>query len=139
MTTFLSNSSARLEAHGDSHLGAENRKTLDLLHKQCAIFREWRNKKLAHLDLVTAMKSAPNPIPGVSRQMVEDALKTLRHYLNAIEAHYNDSEVGYEDFLMSSDGEALVAVLRAGLRYEELVQERKVPLDDWRQGQWHDA
>jgi hypothetical protein len=130
---------AQLDAHGDAHLAAANRKTLDLLHTQCQVFREWRNKKLAHLDLATAKKSSPNPIPGVSRQMIEDALKTLREYLNAIEAHYNDSEMGYEQFLMSSDGDALVGVLREGLRYEELMKEGKVPFDDWRQGKWHDA
>jgi hypothetical protein len=39
--------------------------------------------------------------------MVEDALLTIRTYLNAIEAHYNDSEVKYEHFVMTSDGEAL--------------------------------
>lgn len=130
---------ARLEANGDPTFAAENRKTLDLLQKQCEVFRQWRNKKLAHLDLATAMKSSPNPIPGVSRQMIEDALKTLRDYLNAIEAFYNDSEMGYEDSLMSSDGEALVAVLRAGLRYEELVKDGKVPYDDWQKGDWHDV
>jgi|GEM_PF-3329175 len=71
--------------------------------------------------------------------MVEDALLTIRTYLNTIEAHYNDSELGYEHFVMTSDGEALVATLRAGQRYEELVQERQIPFDDWRKGKWHDA
>ena len=71
--------------------------------------------------------------------MVEDALLTIRTYLNAIELHYNNSEWGYEHFIMTSDGDALVATLRAGLRYEELVQERKLPYDDWQHGMWHDA
>lgn len=129
----------QLELHGDSTLASRNRLTLNKLHSQCVTFRDWRNKQLAHMDLLTAMKSSPNPLPGVSREMIEDALSTLRDYLNAIEQHYNNSEYGYEHFIMSSDGEALLATIRAGLRYEELLQERKIPFDDWRNGQWHDA
>jgi hypothetical protein len=53
--------------------------------------------------------------------------------------HFNNSEWGYDHFIMTSDGDALVATLRAGLRYEELVQERTLPYDDWRRGKWHDA
>jgi hypothetical protein len=71
--------------------------------------------------------------------MIEDALGTVRRYLNAVELHYNDSEWGYEHFIMNSDGETLIATLRAGLRYEELVRDEKVPYDDWRQSKWHDA
>ena len=40
---------------------------------------------------------------------------------------------------MSSDGAALVGILRYGLRYEELLSEQKVPFDDWQKGKWHDA
>ena len=85
------------------------------------------------------MKVGASPLPGVSRQMIEDALISVRTYLNAIELHYRNSEVGYEHFIMTSDGEALLATLRAGLRYEELVQEQKIPFGDWRSGKWHDA
>ncbi len=129
----------RLQAHGDTMLAQQCRNTLDTLHSQCASFRLHRHKKLAHLDLSTALRTPAQPLPGVSRQMIEDALLTIRTYLNAIEMHYNESEWGYEDFIMQSDGDALVATLRAGLRYEELIHERKLPYDDWRHGKWHDA
>jgi HEPN superfamily AbiU2-like protein len=130
---------ARLQTYGDAELAYECGRTLDSLHMQCGPFRTWRHKKLAHLDLSTALRSSTQPLPAISRQMVEDALLTIRTYLNAIEMHYNNSEWCYEDFIMSSDGDALIATLCDGLRYEELVQERKLPFDDWRQGKWHDA
>lgn len=130
---------ALLKAHGDTTLAQQCRKTLDTLHTQCVAFRHRRHKKLAHLDLSTALRTSRQPLPGVSRQMIEDALLTIRTYLNAIEMHYNNSEWGYEHFIMGNDGDALVATLRAGLRYEELRQERKLPHDDWRHGKWHDA
>lgn len=129
----------RLELHGDPALALKDRGILDALHVQCTLFRERRNKKLAHFDLTTSLNLAAVPLPGVSRQMIEEALKSVRDYLNAIEAHYNDSEIGYEHFLTSSGAEALVATLKAGLRYEELVQANAISWDDWRRGAWHDA
>jgi hypothetical protein len=71
--------------------------------------------------------------------MIEDALETVRDYMNTIEAHYNDNEWGYEHFILNHGSAALLATLRAGLRYEELVQERALPHDDWRKGKWRDA
>ena len=104
----------------------------------CEPFRMRRNKKLAHLDLETA-RAIENPLPGISREMVEKALLQVRTYLNRIEQYYNDAEFGYEHFLLKSDGDQLIAVLKDGLRYEELVQERVIDLHDWRKGKWSDA
>lgn len=130
---------ARLAAHGDQALAAQTRSVLDTLHSKCKPFRAWRNKQLAHLDLTTAMKSSPDPLPGISRQMIEEALALVREFMNKIERHYRDSEVGYEGFIMQSAGEALVGMLRYGLRYEELLKERTISYDDWHHGKWHDA
>lgn len=130
---------ALVDTHGDQTLAAQTRLVLDQLHSKCEPFRVWRNKRLAHLDLTTAMKSNADPLPGISRQMIEDALSLVREFMNKIEGHYRDSEVGYEHFIMHSDGEALVAMLRSGMRYEELLKEEKISYDDWHHGKWHDA
>lgn len=130
---------SHLQLHGDATLAAECRAILDKLHSQCQVFRVRRHKTLAHLDLPTALKQLPQPLPGVSRQMIEDALKSVREYMNAFEAHYNNSEWGYEHFVLNHGAGSLLATLRAGLRYEELVQQRALPFDDWRKGKWSDA
>ncbi len=130
---------SRLGAHGDQKLAARTRSILDELHSKCEPFRVWRNKQLTHLDLTTAMKSSPDPLPGISRQMIEEALGLVRKYMNQIEGHYRNSEIGYEHFIMRSDGEALVAMLRYGLRYEELLKDRTISFDDWHHGEWYDA
>ncbi len=130
---------SRLGAHGDQKLAARTRSMLDELHSKSEPFRSWRNKQLAHLDLATAMKSSPDPLPEISRQMIEEALGLVRKYMNKIEEHYRDSEIGYEHFIMQSDGEALVAMLRYGLRYEELLKDRTISFDDWHYGKWYDA
>ena len=92
-----------LVTYGDPGLAAECRALLDELQSKCEPFRTWRNKRLAHLDLTTAMKSGLDPLPGISRQMVEDALAIVRDYMNKIEGHYSQSKFAYEHFLMRSD------------------------------------
>lgn len=129
----------RVEAQGEPQLVVTLRTLLDDLHKKCQSIRVRRNKSLAHLDLSTAMQSTSNPLPGISRQMVEDALAIVREYMNAIERHYDDSETGYEHFIMSSDGDALVSILKYGLRYEELLKAGQVSWSDWHEGKWKDA
>lgn len=130
----------RVEKQGEAGLQSTLRQILDELHQKCQVFRTWRNKRLAHLDLTTAMQSTLNPLPGVSRQMIEEALELVRRYLNTIQIHYEEGETGYEHFIMSaSDGEALISMLKYGLRYEELLQERKVEFNDWQESNWKDA
>jgi hypothetical protein len=129
-----------LGALGEQALATRTRAILDDLHKACAAFRVWRNKRLAHLDLSTAMKSTSDALPGVSRKMIEDALHLVREYLNTIQRHFDDSEVGYEHFIMrAGDGAGLIAVLKAGLRYEELARQEKIGWDDWMHNPWRDA
>jgi hypothetical protein len=130
---------SQLNAHGDPGLSAQCRSTLDALLTKCAAFRERRHKQLAHLDLATSLKLSSQPLPAISQSMIEDALKSVRDYMNAIEGHYNDSEWGYEDFIMRDGADTLLITLRDGLRYEELVQERTLEFDDWRKGKWSDA
>jgi hypothetical protein len=130
----------RIEKRGEPNLQATLRQILDQLKQKCVPFRTWRNKRLAHLDLTTAMKSTPNPLPGVSRQMVEEALELVRKYLNAIEINYDKSETGYEHFIMTAtDGEALISMLKYGLRYDQLIRERKIAIRDWEESDWKDA
>ena len=123
----------------EPHLAARLKKLLDTLDDKCRDFRAWRNKRLAHADLVTAMQSGVHPLPGISRQMIEDALTLIREYMNTIEGHYCNNRVAYNLFIMNKDGHALVSILIDGLRYRELQGERKIPYDDWSQNQWKAA
>jgi hypothetical protein len=130
----------RVEKLGQAGLQSTLRQILVELKQKCQPFRIWRNKRLAHLDLTTAMQSTLDPLPGVSPQMIEEALELVRRYLNAIQAHYGDGETGYEHFIMTaSDGEALVSMLKHGLRYGQLVEQRKIGFDDWEKSNWKDA
>jgi len=130
---------AKLDQFGDPKVATKCRTLLDAIQDQCQIFRVRRHKTLAHLDLRTALKQLPAPLPGVSRQMISDALKSTRDYMNLIDLHYNHSEMAYEHFIGHEGAPSLLATLRAGLRYDELIKTRALPQDDWQQGQWSNA
>jgi len=130
----------RVEDQGERQLSADLRKLLDDLYDKSQDFRTWRNKRLTHLDLNTAMQSNTNDLPVIYRQMIEDTLRLLRNYMNTIEVHYCHRETDYDNFHMSSsDGEALVFMLKFGIRYKELLKDHKLPFDDFEQSQWWDA
>jgi len=93
---------------------------LNKLEKGCQPFKTWRDKKLAHFDFPTSMNISSNPLPDVSVEMIEDALALVREHMDLVEPHCYGADVGYEHFFMHLDGEALIAVLRDGMRYEEL-------------------
>jgi hypothetical protein len=129
----------RMEALGEQQLSSQLRKLLDNLDTKCEAFRTHRHARLAHLDLDTAMKGGAKQLPSVSRQMIEDALLLVREYMNTIERHYLQSETGYQHFIMHTGSEALVTMLKFGLRYDELVREQKISWKDFQDWHWKDA
>lgn len=129
----------RVEARGGKQLISTLRKLLDELHGKCQPFIAWRNKRLAHLDLNTALRVDSNSLPDISRQMIEDAMHLMREYMNTIERHYCNDPMGYEYFWMNGDGEALISMLKYGISYKELFQDGKISLDDFLRGKWRDA
>ena len=130
----------KIALEGDVELTRRLNGVLERLRIQCEPFRTWRNKRLAHLDLKASLESELNPLPGVSREMIEEGLVLVRLFMNEIERAYLDSETGYEHFILDhGDGDGLIAMLRYGLRYKELLKEEKIAYGDWRNGNWHDA
>jgi hypothetical protein len=84
--------------------------------------KQWRDKRLAHLDFAEATRESTTLLPPVSRQNVEDALLAIREVMNAVYGHYFDTSVGFEHFLAVHDAELLVYHLRVAARAEQ--QER---------------
>jgi hypothetical protein len=130
----------RVEEHGEIQLSADLQNLLDELYDKSQDFRTWRNKRLAHLDINTVMQSNINVMPEISHQMIEEALRLLRKYMNTIDGYYSHLETDYENFHMPSvDGEALVFMLKFAVRYKELLKDHKLSFDDFEQSQWWDA
>ena len=121
----------------DQSLAAYIKKKLDEILSNCQGIRIHRNKRLAHLDLNTAMQQGAQPLPTVGIQTIENVLYSVRDYMNAIEEHYCHRTTGYEHFLMlGNDGDALVSILKYGLRYEEMLEEGKISTEESSKGKW---
>ena len=139
----------RVETLGDQALSSQlneilvelcgDRNNLDKPGK-CKAIRIRRNKRLAHFDLDTSLQLDAEPLPGISRQMIEDALSLIRKYMNTIGIRLSQTETAYERVTMSGDdGEALIAWLKDGLDFNELARKLKKGRNELRSGKWSEA
>lgn len=91
----------------------------------CGFARDLRNRRLAHQDLQLALDSGAEPLPGVSRAQMEEALAAMRAVLNEIEGHYWNSSTAFEHVLAPrSDAESLTHYLSEALKAERKQLER---------------
>ena len=116
-------------------LADEMQSELDELILACENFREIRNKRVAHNDLVVALDKDDSPLPGVSRADIEAALVHARNIMNKVELHFNDSQTLYEEIILplTNDGRSVLIWLQKGLMYEQLEDEGAVERGKWRE------
>jgi hypothetical protein len=97
----------------------------DTINK-CKFARDWRDRRVAHADLLTYRKQHPQPLALASHQKVEEVLAAMRKLLNCVDQHYRNSEVGYE-FAASELGAtgSLVRYLTLGLQAQEEKSRRR--------------
>jgi len=130
----------QLHALGEERLCEDLREILDQIHEKCEVSRCRRNKRIAHFDLDTSLGRNLTPLPAVSQQMIEDTLHLLRQYMNAVERHYCEKGILCEHGIeLKRDADALVAILKFGFRFKELVRDGKIPDDELGKGEWRDA
>jgi hypothetical protein len=106
------------EATGSSKVSEHLDKALKELQDSCWALRAHRNKRIAHSDLGVALEK--DILPFFSWQGIEHALATLRDAMNAINVHYRLGPTIYEKVATQGDGDALLGVLRDGLRLREI-------------------
>ncbi len=106
--TVLANDSGNLE------LAQILKEKFEELLNGCEKFRTLRNKRIAHADLEHAMGVAEEPLPGISRQYVEDALALLRDFMNTYELAVSGSQTLYDEIILDlgSGGDILLNTLR---------------------------
>jgi hypothetical protein len=95
---------------------AEIEALIEELRTRTEKFRKLRNKRIAHADLEHALKVAEDPLPGISRADIEQALDALRRVMNKVELHYDNSQTLYEETIVAheADGNKLLSVLEKG-------------------------
>jgi AbiU2 len=104
-------------------LASEVKGLIQAAKKACETARSSRNRRIAHTDLALALAGTFDPIP--SRSEIEAALNAVRAVLHRLEAHYWQSETGYQHFCpKGGDADSLVRYLLKGFRAEERRMER---------------
>lgn len=84
----------------------------------------WRDKKLAHNDLLRQLKKA-DPLPAIQVAELKSALALVREALNLIHGYYFDRVVMYDQCITEKDGNALLFYLNYGLESRREDIERK--------------
>ena len=104
-------------------LAKKLRTHLDETNVLCEPFRNIRNRRVAHTDLKLALKVDEDPLPGISREMVERALKSIRQFMNDFESYFCNSTMLYEHCVMDADGESLIWQLKRAADYRDGIKD----------------
>jgi len=124
---------------GNEELFSSLNESLIRYRELCSIFKKHRDKRITHFDFETFVNETSISLPGVSRSMVEEALKELRYFMNQVDGFYLDTEMGYEYFNEPTGGDALIEALKRGLRYEELLRDKKIDFRDLEKSRYYKA
>jgi len=119
---------SKFDKLGHQKLSTELKNDLNIINKCCKPFRKWRNKKIAHSDLNTALKVGPDPLPGISRAKIEEALKEIRNFMNRINGHFIETHKAYEHFITHSGGDVLLGKLKIAEEVENHNREKHLGL-----------
>ena len=86
------------------------------VNKKCIRFREIRNKLVAHLDLQTAISTASSPLTAVTDERIDDALASIREYMNKFKIHFTGYQTEFEDTVLLDDATSLIDTLQRAER-----------------------
>jgi hypothetical protein len=107
----------------DAPLSSAVTSKIDQLRQHAMPLQRHRNRRLAHRNLHTALRSERSPLPTVSVETIDSALGTASEVLNMIERHFCDSETSYDYVAMHAGVDALVADLVRAQDYEVCLRE----------------
>ncbi len=91
--------------------------------------RDWRNRRIAHLDLKHATAPKEEPLQSVTRKLVTDCVQDIGKALNTVEFRFLKSTT-YYDFEMLGGANQLLRELRNALAYREGRSDRIISCKD---------
>nr|WP_233475441.1 hypothetical protein [Bradyrhizobium brasilense] len=93
--------------------------------------RDWRNRRIGHLDLALATGAPAAPLAEASRKQVNDALNAIADVMNALDAHYFDSETAYDRPVRINGAMELLFVLNDGIKARN-ARDKRVEAGEYR-------
>jgi hypothetical protein len=86
--------------------------------------RDWRNRLIAHNDLKLALEQPTKPIADASRAQVHTALDAIAKVLNALAAHYHQSETKFDLTSRHNGAFSMLYVLNQGIKARDKREKR---------------
>jgi hypothetical protein len=101
-------------------------KALNLVQVEVAFARDWRNRRIAHGDLLLSLGHTTSELAPASRLQVSATLSAMAKLLNLVSHHFLDSTTLFEFAAEPGAGGAISAlyILRAGVEAETKRRER---------------
>lgn len=96
-----------------------------------AFCRDWRNRRIAHLDYNLAIKNGAKPLPPASRVAVKEAISSIANVLNIVSLKYLKSSILFNVNRVETGAESLLRVISDGLKVDK---ERRKRIES---GQYH--
>jgi hypothetical protein len=108
-------------------------KMLEQVKTHCAPMLQWRNKRVGHSDLQTALSVDEVKLPDIEREEIERGLEMLGQLVNEIDLHFNDRTTTFEYPLMRGTGDDLMQLLQRALDADAEESIRKFGFDPRKQ------
>lgn len=99
---------------------------LDKLRTDCQPILLWRNRRVGHRDLSTAMKFEEEPLPNVTRPFIIECLRRIETLMNSIESQFKSSRSGFSHPLLRGPADDLIFWLN--LAHDAAEKEKKLAL-----------
>lgn len=130
----------RAKEVGDYDLADDLSDQLDNLKDHCADLKTWRHKRLAHLDRDFEHEriEKKDPLPGIQRETIDEALSLIEDFLNTVEGYYGDSQIYFEP-MTRGDAESLVVALKKAVDYDDAIHDKDLAYTRFRKSRFYDA
>jgi hypothetical protein len=85
-----------------------------------AAFRTWRDKKVSHNDLLTALPNELYALPEIPRSQVAAAIQEIADFINGYSLAILGGSQSYMPFMVArGDGNALLQYLKKGIEAQD--------------------
>ncbi|SFH92051.1 hypothetical protein SAMN05421753_10414 [Planctomicrobium piriforme] len=109
----------------DPRLVSALEEQLKEINSACEPFRVRRNRILGHLDLKTALRTHPEPLPAIERVRIIDVVDRIAKYMNEVLGHYTAAHADFVPLISGPAGN-IVHGLREFQRLRKLQYERQI-------------
>jgi hypothetical protein len=98
-------------------------KAAERIDELCKPCRDWRNKKVSHLDLATHLDAKNSPLK-VTRKNVGDAVDAIKAYLNTAREKLAAGEFYYDEVYRQEGVKPLLRALIEAVQFRALAKEQ---------------